>query len=378
MKKKNIIIFFGTRPEIIKLLPLIQLIEKNKNKFNLILCSTGQHATLTKNLINFFNLNINYNLKIMKKNQSLTYLNSKMISKISQVLLKTKPDIAIVHGDTTTTFSAALTCFYNKIKIFHIEAGLRTFDILSPFPEEFNRQMVTKIAYKHFAPTNLNKKNLLKENVDPKKIFVTGNTSIDAINIVTKKIDNSQFLKDSINRFIKKNIKIIDNKKKLVLITVHRRENFGEPLKEIFKSLKYLSSKYKNINFVYPVHPNPNVKLLAEKTLSNIHNVFLTKPLDYYVFIYLLKNSYFVITDSGGLQEEAPYLGKPVILLRYKTERPEILGSGNTEIVGSKYNSIVKIARKLIDSKAFYAQKSKKSFIYGSGNSSKLILKHLI
>ncbi len=377
MNKIKILIIFGTRPEIIKLIPVIKEIQKNKNKYNLHLCTTGQHSVLKNNIIKFFNLKVDTNFNLMKNNQSLSDLNSIMIKKINDLISAYKPDYGIVHGDTSTTFCSSLVFFYNKIKFFHVEAGLRTFDLFSPFPEEFNRQITSKLAYKHFAPTRENKVNLIKENIKANSIIVTGNTSIDTIKLVMENIEKSKTIKNNIINYLQKNLKVNFLKDQIILVTIHRRENFGNPLKEIFKSLKYLALKHKNIKFIYPVHPNPNVSLLANKNLNGFKNIILSKPLDYHIFIFLLNISYLVISDSGGIQEEAPFLGKPVILLRNKTERPEVKKTGNTLIAGSNFNKIIKLVNKLIFNDNFYKKSSKTSNIYGNGDASKIIIKNL-
>jgi len=373
--KNKILIVFGTRPEAIKLTPIIKGLEKKKKLFNVKICITGQHDTLLYPILDFFKINPHYNLKVMKNNQNLFYLTSKILDKISKVLDIEKPDFVMVHGDTTTTFVASLSSFYKQIKLLHIEAGLRTNNIYSPYPEEFNRFFASKLSFKHFSPTLENKKNLLKENIASKNIFVTGNTSIDTLKLTINSIKKSKIKNIKINSFLKKILKFNYNNDKFILFTVHRRENFGKGIINIFNAIKKISISNKNIHIIFPVHPNPNIRKISKKYLNNISNVHLIKPLNYEYFVYLLNKSYFVISDSGGLQEEAPFLSKPLIVLRDITERPAISKKQKSIIVGSNEKKIIYYAQKLINNKQYYKKMSYKNRDYGDGNATKKIIR---
>jgi len=375
--KKKILIVFGTRPEAIKMIPVINEIKKKTNIINLKICLTGQHTNLLHPILSFFNLKVNFDLKVMKKNQNLIDLTSVIMKKISFVLDKFKPNYVLVHGDTTTTFATSLSCFYKKINVMHVEAGLRTYNINSPFPEEFNRLITSKISIMHYAPTETNKKNLIKEGIDNNKIIVTGNTSIDAILLTKNLIKKSKFMKSQIILDLKNLLNFDFIKEKYILLTVHRRENFGNALINILKAIKEIANNNKNIHFIFPVHPNPNVKKIVYSKLPNIHNIHLIKPLEYQNFIFLLQKSLFVVSDSGGLQEEAPFLSKPVIVLRDFTERSEVINNKQALIVGSNIKKIIYYCEKLIKDKKYFLKMAKTNFIYGNGNASKIIVKNL-
>jgi len=351
---KKLLFFVGTRPEGIKMAPLINIFKQAP--FITKVCNTGQHKELLDQTLNFFQIKPDFDLAIMSPNQSLEKLTSRLLTTISELLDSEKPDLIFVHGDTTTCFVSALSAFYKKIPIAHIEAGLRTNNKFSPFPEEINRVIVSRLADFHFAPTELAKDNLLKDGIDPKKVFVTGNTVIDAL-FETIKLNKSE-----------------GDHEKLILITGHRRENFGSGFKNIFSAIKSLANKYKDYNFVYPVHPNPNVKEIAEEYFSSLSNINLIPPVDYPQFVLLMKKSYLIITDSGGIQEEAPSLGKPVLVTRDTTERPEALESGTVLLVGDDVFKIEEEVSKLIDNKKYYNSFKKLQNPYGDGNASNKIL----
>ena len=352
---KKLLFFVGTRPEGIKMAPLIKTFKQAS--FITKVCNTGQHKELLDQTLNFFDIKPDFDLAIMSPNQSLEKLTSRLLTSISELLDQEKPDLIFVHGDTSTCFVSALSAFYKKIPIAHIEAGLRTKNKFSPFPEEMNRVMVGKLADFHFSPTELAKKNLLEDGADSKKVFVTGNTVIDALYETVKLTQ------------------IEEGHQNLILITGHRRENFGTGFKNIFSAIKNLAVKYKEYNFVYPVHPNPNVKELAGEYFSSQKNVTLIPPVDYPEFVSLMKKSYIIITDSGGIQEEAPSLGKPVIVTRDTTERPEAVASGTVILVGNSIQKIEDVVSKLIDDKEYYNTFKELENPYGDGNASKKILK---
>ena len=370
---KKILICFGTRPEAIKLAPLISRLKKT---FNLKICVTGQHRNMLDQALILFDIKADYDLKIMKKNQDLFYLTTKIISEIKNVFLKEKPDLVIVHGDTTTTMATSLASFYLKIPVAHVEAGLRTNDVYSPFPEELNRSIVSKIAKYHFAPTQESKSNLISENIASKDIYVTGNTVIDSLLQIVKKSRKIKFDKNLITKMPFLNNKS-EYKDKIILVTGHRRENFGKGFQNICISIKKIANKFPEFKIIYPVHLNPNVKRPVEEILSGVNNVYLIKPMDYIYFVKLIDISYLILTDSGGIQEEAPSLNKPVLVLREKTERPEAINSGTAIIVGTKIKNIVKETIKLIENRNEYKKMVSTKNPYGDGKASIKIAKIL-
>lgn len=362
---KKALFVLGTRPEAIKLAPLIKVFENSKT-FDVIVCSTGQHKEMVEEVLSFFEIKPNYDLKLMTKGQTLFDVTSKALLGVGEIIEETKPDIVFVQGDTTSVFASSLAAFYKNVKIAHIEAGLRTNNKRSPFPEEINRILTGHIADYHFAPTSKSKENLIKEGIT-KNVYVTGNTVIDAL-FLALKIIKTKDEKTYINKF-----KDIDLKKKIILLTAHRRENFGKPFEDICKAIKEIS-KDKSVEIVYPVHPNPNVKDFAEQYLGNIDNVKLISPLPYPELVWLMSKSHIVITDSGGIQEEAPSLGNPVLVLRNETERSEGIDAGTVKLVGTDTNKIIEEATKLLNDEKYYNNMKHKVNPYGDGTASIKIL----
>lgn len=362
---KKVLLVFGTRPEAIKMAPLVKAFEKESSLESKV-CVTAQHREMLDQVLEMFDIKPEYDLNIMKPGQDLFDVTSNVLLGLKDVLSDFKPDVVLVHGDTTTTSSASLAAFYNKIKVGHVEAGLRTGDIYSPWPEEANRQITGVLANYHFAPTTTSQNNLLKENKNPKDIIVTGNTVIDALFLALDKIENNQELKAKIVESINSQYKI-KNDKKIILVTGHRRENFGDGFINICEALKTLANNNPDIDIVYPVHLNPNVQKPVKEILSNTSNVYLINPLQYEQFIYMMNKSYFIITDSGGVQEEAPSLGKPVLVMRDTTERPEAVEAGTVKLVGTNPQIIIKKAQKLLDDENEYEKMSKAHNPYGDG-----------
>lgn len=370
---KKILIIIGTRPEAIKMAPVIKEIKKNKKFFNLKICITSQHKKMLKQVLDFFEIKTHFDIGVMRKNQSLEDLTSKILLRIGDIIHKIKPDLVMVHGDTTTTFASSLACYYKKVDVCHIEAGLRTGNIYSPWPEEINRKLTAQIAKIHFSPTQLAKRNLRSEGIDKKNIIVTGNTVIDSLLFTQKKILKTSSIKNRLN----KKFSYLDNGKKIILVTGHRRENFGKDFRNIFKALKYIALNNKNICIVYPIHLNPKVLLPAKKILGKIPNIFIIQPEDYLSFVYLMNRSYLIVSDSGGVQEEAPSLGKPVLVTRKNTERPEALKAGTARLVGTNTTNIIKNIEELLHNKKSYNKMSKSHNPYGQGVAAKKIIKNL-
>ena len=380
MKKKmlkKILIVFGTRPEAIKMAPLIKEFEKYENDFEVKVCVTAQHRSMLDQVLDIFDIHVDFDLNIMKHNQDLYDVTSKVLLKMRNVLREINPELVIVQGDTTTTFATSLASFYEKIPIGHVEAGLRTGNMYSPWPEEMNRKLTSCIARYHFPPTETSKKNLIEEGVDPQSLFVTGNTVIDALFMVIEKIKNDKKLAKSIKEEINQKGYSVSNGKNLILVTGHRRENFGEGFINICEALREIAIKYKDFDILYPVHLNPNVQKPVYKILSDLKNVFLIEPIDYLPFVYLMSNSYIIITDSGGVQEEAPSLGKPVLVMRDTTERPEAVDAGTVKIVGTDKGKIVKETGLLIENHKIYNEMSIAHNPYGDGKACQRILKTL-
>jgi UDP-N-acetylglucosamine 2-epimerase (non-hydrolysing) len=374
---KKILIVFGTRPEAIKMAPLVKEFEKHKKDFNVRVCVTAQHRSMLDQVLSIFNIKVHYDLNIMKPNQDLYDITSSVLLKMRDVIKEFKPDVVFVHGDTTTTSATSLSAFYEKIPVAHIEAGLRTGNIYSPWPEEMNRKLTGAITRYHFSPTATSMQNLLNENVPKKNIFVTGNTVIDALFMIVKRLKDDKKLSSEIEKEIIGKGYDIKRKRKLILVTGHRRENFGEGFINICKALKDIALKYKDFDILYPVHLNPNVQKPVYGLLSKIPNVFLIEPIDYLPFVYLMNEAYIIITDSGGIQEEAPSLGKPVLVMRNTTERPEAVTAGTVKLVGTDRNKIVKETSKLIDNKRVYQSMSRAHNPYGDGKACQRVLKFL-
>lgn len=371
---KKVLLIFGTRPEAIKMLPLF-LELKASICFDPIICLSGQHKELLNQVLELFNVKPDYNLSIMKKDQDLFSITSDILLGLKDILQSEKPDLVMVHGDTTTSMAAALSSFYLNIPVAHIEAGLRSNNSRSPFPEEMNRNITSKLATYHFSPTAENRKNLLDEGINGKSIFVTGNTGIDALKYIISKSKNN--LKNS---NIGYDIDRLNKDKKMILITGHRRENFGSGFERVFKAIKKLTEKYIDCDFVYPMHLNPNVR----KSIFNIFsgethkNLFLIEPLNYVDFVRIMQNSYLILSDSGGIQEEAPSLGKPVLVMRENTERPEGINIGTCKLVGTSEEKIISEVSRLIEDSEYYNSFSKITNPYGEGKSSKRILEILM
>lgn len=362
----KILICFGTRPEAIKVAPVYHELIKEE-VFEVKTCITAQHREMLDQVLDFFEIQADYDLDLMQKNQSLNQLSSRILSSIDAVLLDFQPDYVMVHGDTTTSSMVALAAFHRGIKVAHVEAGLRTFNKLSPFPEELNRQLTSRIADIHFAPTSWAAQNLLDEKMAPSTVAVTGNTVIDALFFGLKKIANGYAGADI--DFFKS---IVQKDKKIILITGHRRENFGRGFEELCEAIKEIAQD-KNVQIIYPVHLNPNVQEPVTRILSDIDNVHLIAPVDYPAFIYLMQMAYLIITDSGGVQEEAPSLGKPVLLMRESTERPEAIAAGTVLLVGTDKEKIVCNCKKLLEDNSLYSSMSKAHNPYGIGDASSQI-----
>ncbi|RFN59167.1 non-hydrolyzing UDP-N-acetylglucosamine 2-epimerase [Marixanthomonas ophiurae] len=368
MKKKNLIVF-GTRPEAIKMAPLV-LQFLNTSEFETKVCVTAQHREMLDQVLVFFDITPDYDLDVMKPNQNLYSLTATIIEGMKPVLEDFNPDYVYVHGDTTTSMAVGIAGFYSGAKVCHIEAGLRTFDRQYPFPEEFNRQLTGKIADYHFAPTNLSKENLLAENTSEKNILVTGNTVIDALLYGIDKVNAKNF-KDTEIEMLKEKL---DLDRKIILVTGHRRENHGEGLLNICKALKEIALANKDVQIIYPVHLNPNVKGPVHELLAGVDNIILVQPLAYPAFIWLMEKSYLIITDSGGIQEEAPSLGKPVLVTRTTTERPEAVEEGTVLLVGTDSDKITSETHKLLNDKAYYNGMSLRHNPYGDGKSTQKII----
>lgn len=367
---KTILTIFGTRPEAIKMAPVIKALENDKNLKSLV-CVTAQHRQMLDQVLDLFDIKPDYDLDIMKPGQSLSEASSRMISALEPILRECKPDLVLVHGDTLTTLCSALVAFYQQIPVGHVEAGLRTYNIYSPWPEEANRQLTSVIAKLHFSPTQKSADYLKAEHNNPNHIYVTGNTVIDALFDVKEKLENN----NELSSFLKYSFTELDFNRKRVLITAHRRENFGGGFEAICQAIKELAIKYPTFEFVYPFHLNPNVKEPAHRLLSNLDNVKLIEPQDYLPFVYLMMNSYLILTDSGGIQEEAPSLGIPVLVMRKSTERPEAVDAGTIKLVGTDTDKIVSSVSELIDNQGMYKTMSQAHNPYGDGKSAKRIVK---
>ena len=374
---------FGTRPEAIKMAPLVKEFQKFPKEFETIVCVTGQHREMLDQVLRIFEIRPDYDLDIMQQGQDLYDVTARVLTGMRDVLKEAQPDVVLVHGDTTTSTASALAAFYQQIPVGHIEAGLRTHNIYSPWPEEMNRLLTGRIATYHFAPTLLSRQNLLQENVADEKITVTGNTVIDALYWVVQKIKENKTLARELENILAKSgytVSRLTQGKKLVLITGHRRENFGDGFISICKAIKSLSEKYPEVDFVYPMHLNPNVRKPIQEVFgeSQKANMFFIEPLEYLSFVYLMEKSAIVLTDSGGIQEEAPGLGKPVLVMRDTTERPEALEAGTVKLVGTDYDKIVNEVSGLLDSREYYEKMSKAVNPYGDGKACCKIIEALL
>lgn len=378
---KTLLLVFGTRPEAIKMCPLVLEFKKHPDVFNTLVCVTGQHREMLDQVLNLFEIKPDYDLNIMKPNQDLYDITSNVLLGMRDVLTEAKPDVVFVHGDTTTSSATALAAFYKQIPVAHIEAGLRTGNIYSPWPEEMNRLITGRIATYNFAPTPLSRQNLLKENVDDSKITVTGNTVIDALHWVVNKISSNADLAESLKQEMLSfgyDVSRLEQGRRLVLITGHRRENFGEGFLNICHSIKHLSEKYSDVDFVYPVHLNPNVRKPVFDILASIENVFLIEPLSYLPFVYMMEKSHLLLTDSGGVQEEAPGLGKPVLVMRNTTERPEAVDAGTVILVGTDKDKIINGVSDLLENKnGLYDRMAHAVNPYGDGKACGRVVKWL-
>jgi len=374
---KKVLIVFGTRPEAIKMAPLVKAFENYQNDFDMRVCVTAQHREMLDQVLDIFEIIPDYDLNIMKAGQDLYDITANVLLGMREVLEEFNPDIVLVHGDTTTTSATSLASFYQKIAVGHVEAGLRTGDIYSPWPEEANREITGVLATYHFAPTVNSQNNLLKENKNPDNIIVTGNTVIDALFLALDKIEKSSLLQEKIITQISNSGYIIKKDRKSILVTGHRRENFGQGFINICKALKKLAIDNPTIDIVYPLHLNPNVQKPVNELLSDISNIYLINPLQYESFIYLMNQSYFIITDSGGVQEEAPSLGKPVLVMRNSTERPEAVDAGTVKLVGTNPEKIISEAQLLLDNPNEYKIMSQAHNPYGDGKASIKIIEFL-
>ena len=371
---KTVMLVFGTRPEAIKMAPLVKEYQKYPETFKTIVCVTGQHRQMLDQVLQLFEITPDYDLNIMKQGQDLYDVTARVLTGMRDVLKEAQPDVVLVHGDTTTSTAAALAAFYQQIPVGHVEAGLRTHNIYSPWPEEMNRQITGRIATYNFAPTPLSKANLLREAVCEESITVTGNTVIDALYWVVNKIKEDKTLNSELKELLAQagyDVNRLADGKKLVLITGHRRENFGDGFINMCTAIKDLTQKYPDVDFVYPMHLNPNVRKpiheVFGENLDNLGNMFFIEPLEYLSFVYLMEKSTIVLTDSGGIQEEAPGLGKPVLVMRDTTERPEALEAGTVKLVGTNYDKIVGEVSALLDDQAHYDAMSKAVNPYGDG-----------
>ncbi|WP_059025427.1 non-hydrolyzing UDP-N-acetylglucosamine 2-epimerase [Gabonibacter massiliensis] len=379
---KKIMLVFGTRPEAIKMAPLVKEFQKYPEQFQTVICVTGQHRKMLDQVLQIFDIKPNYDLNIMKQGQDLYDITARVLTGMRDVLKEVLPDVVLVHGDTTTSTATALASFYQQIPVGHVEAGLRTHNIYSPWPEEINRQITGRIATYHFAPTSLSRQNLLSEGIQEGTITVTGNTVIDALYMVVEKIKQDAALSYRLKLSIQNSgydVERLKNNRRLVLITGHRRENFGEGFIHMCNAIKTLTKKYPQVDFVYPMHLNPNVRKPIHDIFGSeqLINMFFIEPLEYLSFVYLMEKSTIVLTDSGGIQEEAPGLGKPVLVMRDTTERPEAVNAGTVKLVGTDYEKIIYEVSELLDDMNYYNQMSKAVNPYGDGKACERIIDKL-
>ncbi len=370
---KKILLVFGTRPEAIKMAPLVKMLQANTDDFETRVCVTAQHRQMLDQVLEVFEIKPEYDLNIMAPNQDLYDITSKVLLGLRDVIKDFKPDVVLVHGDTTTSMAASLAAFYQQVPVGHVEAGLRTYNMLSPWPEEMNRQVTDRICAYYFAPTKQSQSNLLHEGIDSSKVYVTGNTVIDALLMAVDIIKNKPGIEDKIKTELKEKGYTVGNRK-YILVTGHRRENFGNGFLNICKAIKELSQRHPDIDIVYPVHLNPNVQKPVYGLLSDLSNVFLIPPLDYLPFIYAMKHSALLLTDSGGVQEEAPSLGKPVLVMRNTTERPEAVDAGTVKLVGTDADAIVENVSELLNDENLYRKMSETINPYGDGKACERIM----
>lgn len=396
-KIKRVMLVFGTRPEAIKMAPLVKAFQKEADRFETLVCVTGQHREMLDQVLQLFQVVPDHDLNIMKEGQDLYDITTRVLVGLRDVLKEARPDVLFVHGDTTTSMAASLAAFYQQIPVAHVEAGLRTGDIYSPWPEEMNRQITSRVATYNFSPTPLSKQNLLDEGIKESSIVVTGNTVIDALHAVIDKIKGDKSIQGAIKetllqsglpaRMIDDYMSPLENKRKLVLITGHRRENFGEGFRNMCNAIKTLTEKYPDTDFVYPMHLNPNVRApirqifgeeaIKNDPLSEQRNIFFIEPLEYLPFVYLMSQATLVLTDSGGIQEEAPGLGKPVLVMRDTTERPEAVEAGTVKLVGTDYHLIVSEASRLLNDPTYYNSMAHASNPYGDGQACRRIIEFI-
>jgi len=377
----KVMTIFGTRPEAVKLAPVIKKLEEYKDQFESVICVTAQHRQMLDQVLELFDIKTDYDLNVMKPNQSLFELTSNVLLNLKPILEKENPDIILVQGDTTTVFAASLAAFYLKIKVGHVEAGLRTFNKYSPFPEEINRKITTCIADYHFAPTETSKTNLINENIPESDTYITGNTVIDALFLTVEKLKKDE-LANSFSEKVKRISDLMDkinpeNNKKVILMTGHRRENFGKGFENICEAIKEIA-KNDNVEIIYPVHLNPNVQEPVMRIIGGLSNIHLIEPLDYEPFVYLMSKSYIILTDSGGVQEEAPSLGKPVLVMRDTTERPEAVIAGTVKLVGTDKDLLIEETNKLLTDSQAYKNMSMAHNPYGDGKASQRIIDTLL
>ena len=364
---------FGTRPEAIKMAPLVHRLRAESNQFDVLVCVTGQHREMLDQVLGIFEITPDIDLNVMKQSQDLFDVTSSILMGMRDFFTKHKPDVVLVHGDTTTTFATSVAAFYSGIPVGHVEAGLRTYDLHAPFPEEFNRQVASKVTRWHFAPTNSSRDNLLAERAKPDSITVTGNTVVDALFWVLTRIESDSERRMALEAVLNDALTFQWKDEKFVLVTGHRRENFGDGFLQICSGIQQLARLYPMVHFVYPVHLNPNVRIPVNEILADLDNVHLIDPLEYEPFVYLLKHAYLVLTDSGGIQEEAPSLGKPVLVMRDVTERPEAVEAGTVELVGANKTRIVSSVSRLLGDDVHYQCMSRAHNPYGDGNACTLI-----
>lgn len=373
-KRQKILIVFGTRPEAIKMAPLVHALKKLPQEFEVLVCVTAQHREMLDQALSFFRITPDIDLNLMKSGQSIGGLVAGALTAISEVIATNRPDVLLVHGDTSTTLAASMAGFFAGVPIGHVEAGLRTYRITEPFPEEFNRQVASKVSRWNFAPTEGNRQNLLKESFEDTSITVTGNTVIDALFLALEQIDHDLIKAKEITQHLTDQLAFDWKGERFVLITGHRRENFGDGIQQICEAIAALAKEYSQVHFVYPVHLNPSIQKPVHDLLNGYANIHLIEPLAYPEFVYLMKHSHIVLTDSGGIQEEAPSLGKPVLVMRDVSERPEAITFGTVKLVGAKSEAIIRGVKELLDSESAYQKMAQQTNPYGDGNACKRII----